>query len=305
MGASDTGLRVLVLGYGEMGHAMETLLGGRHTVAIWQRRLESGSARILEQMAAGSNFILFCLPAMAHEEVAGRLRGHVATETVCVTIAKGVNDAGQTPYEILTGSIEPDSVAVLYGPMISEEIRAGRSAFAQACAANANTSARLSRLFSGTALHVEASRDRSGLTWSAILKNVYAMAFGMADELKLGDNVRGYLAVIALHELDAIVRHLGGAPSTPFHLAGLGDLITTATSSGSHHHDLGRRLARGEQELSGEGLHTISALAAHPRFPDADFPLYRLISSCARNPSGASDAIRHFVDSGQGLTHGC
>ena len=63
-----------------------------------------------------------------------------------------------------------------------------------------------------------------------ILKNVYAMVFGMADELELGDNVRGFLATATLQELDRIVLHQGGLPGTPYHLAGLGDLITTATS---------------------------------------------------------------------------
>ena len=54
------------------------------------------------------------------------------------------------------------------------------------------------------------SEDITGINWSVILKNVYAMAFGMADELGLGDNMRGFLMVMALRELDTIVRQLGG-----------------------------------------------------------------------------------------------
>jgi len=301
MGASRT--RVLVLGHGEMGHAMEALLGPIHQVSVWQRHPGSRPVPQLESAAIESDFIIFCLPAMAHDPVSQRLRGHLSPQATCLTIAKGIDDRGRTPSEILSGSIDPASVAVLYGPMISEEIRAGRPAFAQTCATDPARTERVAQLFRGTALHVESSSDRTGLSWSAILKNVYAMAFGLADELALGDNVRGYLAVIALHELDAIVRLLGGAATTPFHLAGLGDLITTATSAGSHHHDLGRRMARGEANLSGEGLHTLSVLDRHARFDEAAFPLFGLLKACARESSGAATAFREFVSSGKGIIH--
>ncbi len=79
-----------------------------------------------------------------------------------------------------------------------------------------------------------------------MLKNVYAILFGVADGLELGDNMRGYLATAAMHELERIVAGLGGSAGAAHRLAGLGDLITTATSKGSHHHELGRRLARGD-----------------------------------------------------------
>jgi len=305
MGASNSRTRVLILGYGEMGHAMEALLARNHEVRIWQRRPASGTTRDLSDSAANSDVILFCLPAIAHDEIGIRLRDRFPPGSLCITIAKGLDDRGRIPFEILSDALGAGSIAVLYGPMISEEIRAGRPAFAQTCAADAVQSKRVADLFRATVLHVEPSADRVGLSWSAILKNVYAMAFGLADELALGDNVRGYLAVIALHELDAIVHRLGGAPITPFHLAGLGDLITTATSEGSHHHDLGRRLARGEQNLTGEGIHTLMVLESHPRFSADQFPLFALLNRCSINPSGAAIAFRDFVASGKGLMQAC
>ena len=64
------------------------------------------------------------------------------------------------------------------------------------------------------------------------------MLFGISDELELGDNMRGFLAAAVLRELDVIVRQMGGKPGTASSLAGLGDLITTATSESSHHHEL-------------------------------------------------------------------
>jgi glycerol-3-phosphate dehydrogenase (NAD(P)+) len=294
--SATTSYRVLILGHGEMGHALETLLGARHRLAVWERQPPPGRKTVrLEDEAPAAEFVLFCLPATAHAPLAERIRSYLKKDTLCLTIAKGLDDGGRTPAEVLTGAFGREPVAVVYGPMIAEEIRAGKTAYAQCGAAASGVSDRLLALFRGSALQLEASGDVTGLSWSAILKNVYALAFGMADELRLGDNVRGFLAVTAVHELDAIVRTLGGVAATPFHLAGLGDLITTATSAGSHHHELGRQLARGQRQLSGEGVHTLGVLRAAPRFDSARYPLYRAIDDGVRNPEAARARFLDFL----------
>jgi glycerol-3-phosphate dehydrogenase (NAD(P)+) len=290
--------RVLILGYGEMGHAMQHLLGSRHELRIWQRRPPSGTIPVqLENAAPECDFVLFCLPAPAHADVARRLAPHLRRDTICLTIAKGLDERGRLPFEALSAEIHTGQVAVLYGPMISEEIRAGRPAFAQCGVDEPVTYQRVAALYRGTALRLEASQDIAGLSWSAILKNVYAIAFGMADELGLGDNVRGFLAVTALQEIAGIAEKLGGDAATPYRLAGLGDLITTATSAGSHHHELGRLIARGEKEsLRGEGVHTLAMLRTTRRFDPSLFPLYRLIDCCALDPAVSVAQMRKFLN---------
>jgi glycerol-3-phosphate dehydrogenase (NAD(P)+) len=272
--------RVLILGYGEMGHAMESLLQGRHRTTVWQRH---GGAALADQ-TQDQDFILYCLPAAAHASISAQLAPHLPTQALCLTIAKGLDDSGLLPAEAMIPALGNRRVAVLYGPMIAEELRAGRPGFAECVAATPGDNARITGLYRGSTLRVEPASDLTGLSWSAVLKNVYAMAFGIADELGLGDNVRGFLAVAALRELARIVQDLGGAADTPYRIAGLGDLITTATSAGSHHHELGRKLARGEHNLKGEGVHTLQVLRVHPRFDTGAFPLFRLIDECVHEP---------------------
>lgn len=281
-----------------MGHAMEYLLAPRQTLHVWQRRPPSGSANLaIETAARQAEFILFCVPATAHPGLAQRIAPHLGNNSLCLTIAKGLDDASRTPAEVLTAAFGRARVAVLYGPMISEEIRAGKPAFAECGVYDDATFSRINDLFRETRLRLEASHDLTGLSWSAILKNVYAMAIGMADELALGDNVRGFLTVAALEELSGLVRHLGAEAPTPYRLAGLGDLITTATSADSHHHDLGRRIARGERDqLSGEGIHTLAMLRATGRFRDANAPLFRLVDACVQQPEHAGQALRDFIN---------
>jgi len=216
---------------------------------------------------------------------------------ICLSIAKGLDEAGQTAAQIFASVLgERRPYVLLYGPMISEEIRAGRYAFGQVGCRDENLYTPVRELFAGTRLFTEYTSDIAGISWSVILKNVYAMAFGMADELGLGDNMRGYLAVASLHELDQIVRSMGGRECSPFHLAGLGDLIATATSEESHHHQLGRMLARGETAgIEGEGVHTLAMVSKHRLLREADYPLFHLVHEMVKVPGDAAARIDAFL----------
>lgn len=138
---------------------------------------------------------------------------------------------------------------------------------------------------------MEPSSDGIGISWSAILKNIYAILFGIADQLQLGDNMRGHLTAGAHIEIGDIIRGLGGLPTTPARWAGLGDLITTATSSVSRHYQLGRRLARDPRAaLHGEGVDTLRILHCRALVAFDAHPLLNLVETCV---SHAHDIPRH------------
>jgi glycerol-3-phosphate dehydrogenase (NAD(P)+) len=291
--------RVLIVGYGEMGHAIEHLLKGKHLVAIYDSRPIPGLATLdVEQEAAQADFLLLCVPASPHHDILARLAPRLQSHCICISIAKGLDDKGRTPaqiYEQLLNGRQP--YCLLYGPMISEEILADRYAFAELGCADISTFNRVQELYQGTRLHISHSTDITGISWSVILKNVYAIAFGIADELLLGDNMRGFLTVTALSELGAIVEKMGGRSNAPLHLAGLGDLITTATSAGSHHHELGRKLARGEnKDINGEGIHTLAMIRKYNLFDSAPYPLYGLIDEVVQDPRDAAQRFRDYID---------
>lgn len=276
--------RVLILGHGEIGRAMEFLLAPRHELMIWQRRAPID----LEAAAMRCDVVLFCLPAAPHYELACRLAPALAREAVCLSVAKGLDDAGRTAAQALGEALAGRcAYGVLHGPMIAEEILAGKPAFAACASRSRETFALAERLFAGSALALAYTPDIVGAAWCAVLKNVYAILFGVADGLDLGDNLRGYLTVAVVQELVALVARLGGAPATAYSLAGLGDLVTTATSAGSHHHELGRRIARGERALSGEGVHTLHTLQARRLFALDDYPLLQQVARLVTEPERA------------------
>jgi glycerol-3-phosphate dehydrogenase (NAD(P)+) len=291
--------RVLIVGYGEMGHAMEHLLKGKHHLAIYDSRPIPGLASIdVEQEASLADFLLMCVPAAPHHDILARLAPRLQSPCICLSIAKGLDDTGRTPAQIYEQQLDGrQPYCLLYGPMISEEILADRYAFAELGCADISIYQRVRELFKGTRLHIGHSTDIAGISWSVILKNVYAIAFGIADELGLGDNMRGFLTVTALSELGSIVEQMGGKQAAPLHLAGLGDLVTTATSAGSHHHELGRKLARGEmKDINGEGIHTLAMVRKYRLFDGAYYPLYGLIDAVVQDPCDASQRFRDYID---------
>ncbi|MBS0497451.1 MAG: hypothetical protein JSR51_07380 [Proteobacteria bacterium] len=292
-------LQILVLGHGEMGHAMEYLLKDRHRLSIWEKFPKNDYLyAALEDSAAHADIVLFCLPVNPHREVVQHIAPLLKKTSLCISIAKGLDESGQTAAQIFAGNLRTQQpYALLYGPMISEEIRVGRHAFAQLGSLDPAAFNIVQTCFSHTRLHIEHTFDIDGISWSVILKNVYAMAFGMADELQLGDNVRGFLAAAALRELSQIVLAMGGQADSPYQLAGLGDLITTATSESSHHHELGRKLAREETDnISGEGPHTLKMIRRYRLLDTQKYPLFQMIQSIVQNPRDVRSQFEAYFE---------
>jgi glycerol-3-phosphate dehydrogenase (NAD(P)+) len=277
---------ILIIGYGEMGHAMETLLAPRHRLLLFDIKPVAGHAAVGLDAASDVDCVIYCVPVTPLAGLAEQVLPLLAGHCISLSVAKGLDEAGRPAPQIFAdvyGSERP--YGVLYGPMIAEEISSGRPAFAQVGVSQPDCYGSIEHWFQGSALRLEYSRDLIGIGWASVLKNVYAMLFGMSDELQLGDNVRGYLVVAAIREMQSILDEKGGQGATAQQLAGLGDLVTTATSADSHHHELGRRLARGEPAgRISEGTHTLSMVEKFKLLDVASYPLFRLVRDIIAEP---------------------
>lgn len=307
--SNDAGPDVLILGRGAMGSMFEALLEKTARVTTWDRDLETGrETGPLETLAAGSEVVILAVPATPHDELAGRLAGCLGAETLCLTIAKGLDEEGCTPADIFARHFgdTPDpgpAWAVIYGPMIADDLDRGRAGFALAAANRPAIAERARDLLGGGPLHLRPHRDPHGAAWAAILKNIYVPLIGMADELDLGDNMRGFLIAEALGELAAIVERLGGQPGTAYGLAGLADLVTTATSPDSHHRGIGQAIARDELDFEvdtggnvrSEGVHAITQIRRHGLVEIADYPLLAFIAELLESPTDAEQRLDDWI----------
>ncbi len=291
-------LRVLILGYGKMGHAMEHILADRHDVRVWNMgEVVKGNHKTLEEEVVEAQVVLFCLPVNPHHEIASRIAPHLAPGSLCLTIAKGLDESGRTAAQVFAAVFtRGQHYGVIYGPMISEELRNGLHGFADVVLSDNNDYALTESLFLGSTLVCEQASDMHGRSWSVILKNVYAIMFGVSDELKLGKNMRGHLMVTAIAELSGIVQSFGGQAHTPYSYAGLGDLLTTGTSEDSHHHTLGRQLVRGEwTDISGEGVHTLQMVVKYHLFEWRGYPLFALAHDVVTEPVMLHKRVEEYL----------
>lgn len=288
---------ILVIGYGEMGHAMETLLAPRHRLLFHDVRPVTGHENAGLDAAAGVDGVIYCVPVTPLAGLAQQVLPHLPAHSISLGISKGLDEAGRSTPQIFADVYgTARDYGVMFGPMIAEEICAGRPAFAQAGVSRAGCFDSVADWFRGSRLVLEQSDDMAGIAWASVLKNVYAMLFGMADGLELGDNARGFLAVAALREMQAIVTARGGRSDTVLSLAGLGDLVTTATSASSHHHELGRRLAQGEAMTGpAEGTHTLAMVRKFSLLNVADYPLFGLLQDIIDHPADLRTRLLDFM----------
>jgi glycerol-3-phosphate dehydrogenase (NAD(P)+) len=137
-------------------------------------------------------------------------------------------------------------LAVLSGPTFAREVAMGRPAAAVIASADQVLATELQARLGSRELRLYTNRDLIGVEAGGALKNVMAIATGIADGLGLGENARAALVTRGLAEMTRLAEALGGEPSTLAGLAGLGDLVLTATGTLSRNRALGMALARGD-----------------------------------------------------------
>lgn len=301
---SEQRKRILILGHGAMGTMFEQLLAERHDLALWERDPDTGKENAeLEMLAADREIVFFALPAHPHHELAGRLAGALPDDAVCLTIAKGIDNAGRTPALVFERILE-DRLhwGVIYGPMIARDIKRGKSGFA-VLASGSEPGRRSASLFDPTPLYLDAGDDVHGASWAVVLKNVYVPLIGAADALDAGDNVRGFLIGEAMSELEGIITEMGGRAETADGPAGLGDLIASATSESSHHRTIGADLAAGRDDkvlaggefIRSEGVHTARRVREHALVPRGRYRLFDLATDFLTGSLDFDSALNDYL----------
>lgn len=309
---SPSSKRILILGRGAMGTVFRKLLGDGHEIHTWHRDLEAVGEAALESMARNRDLVIFALPAQPHHRLAARLAACMDKTTVCLSIAKGVDEQARTPAEIFAAALGAERHwGLIYGPMIARDLSEGRVGFA-VLAGNSERARSMAGLFAATPLYLEVDDDITGAAWSVVLKNVFVPLLGAADALKMGDNIRGFFIYEAVHELETIMTDLGGRPETARGPAGMGDLITSATSPFSHHRAIGADLAAGRSDkiaaggehIRSEGVHTARRVREHGTVRPGRYPLFDLACDFLTGPLDLQPALARYLDRRFGRTGG-
>jgi len=222
--------------------------------------------------AAAATLVIVAVPSEFFAGAVGRL-GALTAPVLSAT--KGFEPARHRRMSEVAAERWPGvPVAVLSGPTFAREVARGQPTAAVVASRDDGLAAELQRRLGSREFRLYTNRDVIGVEVGGALKNVIALATGMADGLGLGENARAALVTRGLAEITRLAVALGGEPATLAGLAGLGDLVLTSTGTLSRNRALGMALARGESReaaqqatrMVAEGVPTVrSALALAAR----------------------------------------
>lgn len=250
-------MRVAVIGAGAWGTTVASMLAARHETVLWAREPEvttSVSAdhtnptfladyalaesltatSSLEEALDGREALVLAVPAQFIRGVAERLAPLLGVDVVVLSLAKGIEqDTLLRPTQVVAEVVanhNPALLGVMTGPNLAREVMAGDPSASVVALADQGWTERLQSVLTGDRFRVYTSVDVAGCEIGGAVKNVVAIAAGMADGLGYGWNSRAALITRGLAEMTRLGVALGGQPLTFLGLAGNGDLIATCSS---------------------------------------------------------------------------
>ena len=232
---------------------------------------------------AGAEAVVCVVPVQFARRVLRGLRPGVAADAIFVSASKGIELGSLERMDEIAAAelrVGESRFVALSGPSFAREVAAALPAAAVLAGADAGRVAEIQRRFSTPAFRFYGSDDVIGVELAGALKNVIAIAAGIATGLGLGHNALAALMTRGLHEITRLGVRLGGREETFRGLAGMGDLVLTCTGALSRNRALGERLGRGEPltaALAGrevaEGVPTTRAAAELARRHGAAMPV--------------------------------
>ena len=262
--------RVAVLGAGSFGTTLaihlasaghDARLWGRDAAAMARMRDSRENAKFLagiplpagvkvhaelEAALEGAEFQLFVVPSQAMRSVAAQVAA-TGARGIPVCASKGLElGTLRRLSEVLVETLGDAAPVTLTGPSHAEEVARGIPTTVVAASAEAARARAVQVLCSTTRFRVYTNNDVVGCEYGGALKNVIAIAAGVADGLGFGDNTKGALLTRGLAEMARLGEACGARRETFAGLTGMGDLITTAMSRHSRNRHVGERLGRGE-----------------------------------------------------------
>jgi glycerol-3-phosphate dehydrogenase (NAD(P)+) len=286
-------MRVAVVGAGSWGTAVAALLAGAHDAVLWARspdlaaqingahlnvsylpgiplpeRLRASAD--LSEAVTGAEVLVMAVPSHGFRDVLARVP--LRDEVPVVSLTKGIETGTLARMSEVVAEVfprrDPSRTAVLTGPNLAREVALGQPTASVIACSDPDLAVELQHVCMTATFRVYTNPDLVGCEVAGALKNVMAIAAGIADGLGYGDNTKAALITRGLAELARLGVALGGDPLTFSGLAGMGDLVATCTSEKSRNRTVGVALGRGraladvvaEMRMVAEGVKTTRAV---------------------------------------------
>lgn len=299
--------RIGIIGGGSFGSALADIIGtGGRPVSLWFRSAEAAAdfnqghenkkylpglklspnitaTADLEEASRDCALVLICVPSPYFRDTARRLGAWMREDQMLVSTTKGIETGTfKLMTEILAEETRCKRIGALSGPNLAKEIAARKISGTVIASEDPALTATVQEILSCSYFRVYNNPDVRGVELGGVLKNVYAIATGLAAARNLGDNARGMLLTRALAEMSRFAVKWGADPLTFLGLAGVGDLVTTCTSPQSRNYRVGALIGQGRtldeavREIGevAEGVHTVRIV--YEKLPDLGIRMHVL-----------------------------
>ncbi|HET9483020.1 MAG TPA: NAD(P)H-dependent glycerol-3-phosphate dehydrogenase [Xanthomonadales bacterium] len=325
----DRHTRVAVLGAGSWGTALaivlarngaQVVLWGRDRAAIESMRAQRRNARYLPdaelppqlavtaeiaEAVAGASLMLVVTPSHAFADVLREATPHLAPGAGVAWATKGFDpESGRLLHEVAREIVgEGHALAVVTGPSFAKEVAAGLPTAVTVHAQDPAFAASVAQLLHAPAFRAYDGTDMIGAELGGAMKNVLAVATGVADGMQLGLNARAGLITRGLNEMLRLNEALGGRSETIMGLAGVGDLVLTCTGELSRNRRLGIALGRGVPLAQAvaeigqvvESVQTVNQVMQLARAHGIELPITEQVQRVLREEITPADGLRALL----------
>ena len=325
-------MKITIAGAGTWGTALGITLSQKgYNICIWSRFPEETEklsaerkhpnlpdALIPEEIAFTSDiagaaenadFLLMAVPSVYTRETIRDFAPYVEEKTILISAAKGIEkDTLMTLTEVLRDELKAagkqNEAVAMSGPTHAEEVARNLPTLIVCACEDTDCAAKVQTLFDGTCIRPYVNPDEKGVQICGALKNVEALAVGIARGLGYGDNTCAAMITRGMEEIRRLGLAMGCREKTFFGLAGIGDLIVTATSRHSRNNRAGFLIGQGksvdeaEKEIGMvvEGMNALPAAVTLCEKYEMDMPLINAVRMIVRENAKPSDVVKELMN---------
>lgn len=258
----------------------------------------------LKEAVCGKEVLVLAVPSVFTRSTAEKMAEFITEGQIIVCVAKGIEEKTlMTISEVVEQEIPKADVAVMCGPSHAEEVGTGLPTTVVAGAKHKKTAEKLQDLFMNEVFRVYTSPDMLGMELGGSLKNVIALAAGMADGLGYGDNTKAALITRGIAEIAVLAVAMGARAETLCGLTGIGDLIVTCESKHSRNRKAGMLIGQGksmkeatdEVKMVVEGIYSAKAALGLAAKYNVELPIIEQVNQVLFDNKPAKDAVKELM----------
>ena len=322
--------KIGVLGAGTWGMALARMLCvSGHEVTVWSaiekeidefsvtRRhpnlpgmeipAELGFTKDIAEVCRDKDVLLFAVPSVFVRGTAKKAAPYITDDQIIVDVAKGIEaDTLFTMSQIIADEVKNPNVKIvaLSGPTHAEEVAKDLPTTIVSACEDENAALEVQKIFANSCLRVYTNTDVLGVELCGALKNVMALGSGIALGLGFGDNTKAALITRGMAEIVRLGSAMGCHPQTFYGLAGIGDLIVTATSIHSRNNRCGMLLGQGvapeeavkQVGMVVEGIHALNAAMILMEKYNVEMPIVKAVNAVVNQGADARTEVLKLME---------